>query len=185
MITLQHGTEETALHAFQYVDLLFHNDGAVRKEAREHLVRIGKPAIPYMLSLLSHPHDHVRWEACKVLEKIRDPNTADALVGMLLDDDMDVRWVAADALVELEHHAVIPLLERIESHFESVIFRESAHHVLHELHAHGFVDEYGAEVLDALKVHELPTKAAFAAIKALDHYRTGKESYVRARHAHR
>lgn len=181
MITLQQSTEENASPVVRYIELLFHNDGAVRKAARECLVHLGKPAIPYILSLLSHPHDHVRWEACKVLEKIRDPGTTNVLVEMLLDDNMDVRWVAADALIELEHHAIVPLLECLERHFESVIFREAAHHVIHELHVHGYVDEHAAEVLDALKVHELPTKAAFAAIKALDYYRTVKASVFRVR----
>ncbi len=179
VITLQQNTEVNASSVFRYVELLFHNDGAVRKEARGHLVRIGRPAIPYMLSLLSHPHDHVRWEACKVLEKIRDPKTANALVGMLLDDDMDVRWVAADALIELEHHAIVPLLELLEEYFESVTVREAAHHILHSLKHMKLLDEKTEAVMDTLNNFEMPTRAAFAATAALDSLRGKKKNSKR------
>lgn len=146
-------------------------DGAERKHAREALGKIGKPTVPYITSLLNHPDEHVRWEACKTLERIRDPRTAKALAEMLLDDDMDVRWVAADALIELEHHAIEPVLEMIEFHFDSVILREGVHHVLHSLKEMRLLDEQTEGVLRALKVNELPSKAAFAAIQVLDHIR--------------
>ncbi|MCK9410472.1 MAG: HEAT repeat domain-containing protein, partial [Bacteroidetes bacterium] len=155
-------------------------DGVLRLKARELLVKIGKPAVPYILPLLSHANELVRWEACKTLERIRDPKTAAELANMLLDDDMDVRWVAADALIELEHHAVVPLLGLIEENFESAVFREAAHHVLHSLHELRLLNEEEHEVLKALKVNELPSKAAFIASTALDHLRTA----VPVKHRH-
>jgi len=147
-------------------------DGAARQWAREQLVRIGKPAVPRLLPLLSHPDDLIRWEACKTLEKIRDPHAAAALANALLDDNMDVRWVAADALIELEHRAIIPVLEIIERHYDSVLLREAAHHVLTNLKRAGFLDEELEMVAEALTVNELPSKAAFAAIRVLDDRRT-------------
>lgn len=150
----------------------FHShDGAERQRSREALVKIGKAAVPALMELLRHPNGMIRWEACKTLEKIRDYRAAHALAQALLDENMDVRWVAADALIELEHRALIPVLEAIERHYDSVLLREAAHHVLSTLKQAGFVVEQTERVLEALTVSELPSKAAFAAIKALDELR--------------
>lgn len=154
------------------IERLHSIDGAERKKARETLGKIGKPVVTYIKESLAHPDRHIRWEACKILERVREPETAHVLTTMLMDDDMDVRWVAADALIELEHHAVEPLLEMIEEHFDSAVFREAAHHVLHSMKEKNQLDEKITEVLVALKMNELPSKAAFAAIQALDHLRS-------------
>lgn len=147
-------------------------NGADRKKARETLGRMGKSASPFLSELLHHPNERVRWEACKTLERIRDPRTAPDLSEALMDDDMDVRWVAADALIELEHHAIMPVLEMIRVHFNSVVLREAAHHVLHSLKASCLLDDKVEMVLQALHVSEMPSKAAFAAIHALDHLKS-------------
>ncbi len=154
---------------------LYSDDGATRKQAREILVKIGKSVVPKLIPLVSHPEEHVRWEACKTLEKIRDPRAAKALAAALLDDDMDVRWVAADAIIELEREAIEPVLEMIEEHFDSVLLREAAHHVLYSLMQAKLLDEKSEVVMHALTNFELPTKAAFAAIIALDYLRSGRE----------
>ncbi|MDP1675907.1 MAG: HEAT repeat domain-containing protein [Bacteroidota bacterium] len=151
--------------------LLQSEDGVERTKARKALVRIGKPAVPYILALLGHSSNHVRWEACKALERIRDPKAASLLARKLMDDDMDVRWVAADALIELEYDAIIPVLEMIEEQFDSSTLRESAHHVLHSLKELQMLDKRAEEVLDALKVNELPSKAAFIASSVLEYFR--------------
>jgi HEAT repeat protein len=156
------------------IDHLRSNDGVLRMKAREMLVKIGKPGVPYILPLLSHAEGHVRWEACKTLEHIRDPKTAGSIAPLLMDENMDVRWVAADALIELEHHAVIPLLELIEANFDSPMLREAAHHVLHQLKDLRLLDEMVEEVLNALKVTELPSKAAFTASAVLEHLRSAQ-----------
>jgi HEAT repeat protein len=150
------------------------NDGVERTKAREALVKIGKPAAPYIMVLLSHPDEHIRWEACKALERIRDPKTALLLARRLMDDNMDVRWVAADALIELEQHAIVPVLEIIEEQFDSPMLREAAHHVLHSLKELHLLDQNTKKVLDALKNTELPSKAAFTANRALDYFRSHK-----------
>ncbi len=156
------------------MSLLQSNNGVERTRAREALIKIGKPAAPYIMVLLSHPDVHVRWEACKALERIRDPKAAHLLARRLMDDNMDVRWVAADALIELEQHAIVPVLEMIEEQFDSPMLREAAHHVLHSLKELHLLDKRTEEVLDALKVTELPSKAAFTADRALDYFRSHK-----------
>ena len=158
----------------RYISLLQSNDGSERTKAREALIKIGKPVAPYIMALLTHPLNHIRWEACKTLERIREPKTAPLLAKRLMDDDMDVRWVAADALIELERYAIVPLLELIEEQFDSPVLREAAHHVLHSLKEFHLLDKKSEEVLDALKVTELPSKAAFTADRALDYFRSHK-----------
>lgn len=156
------------------IEQLQSDDGAVRMRARETLVKMGKPAVCYIIPLLNQRDKHLRWEACKTLEHIRDPKAARDIAPLLMDEDMDVRWVAADALIELEHHAVEAVLEQIEENFDSPILRESAHHVLHQLKQLRLLNEMEEEVLNALKVSELPSKAAFAANKVLEHLRTAR-----------
>jgi HEAT repeat protein len=156
------------------IEQLQSDDGVLRMKARDTLVKIGKPAACYIIPLLNHRDKHLRWEACKTLGHIRDPKTARDIALLLTDEDMDVRWVAADALIELEHHAVEAVLEQIEENFDSPMLRESAHHVLHQLKQLRMLNEMEEEVLNALKVTELPSKAAFAANKVLDHLRTAQ-----------
>ena len=166
------GEQSTPLCIEVLVAQLQSLDGSVRIKARDTLIHIGKQASPAIIQLLAHQNEFVRWEACKTLEHLRDPETARSLAQMLLDENMDVRWVAADALIELEQHAVVPVLEIIEEHFESAIVREAAHHVLHSLKEQQLADEITDQVLEALKMSELPSKAAFIAEHALDYYRT-------------
>lgn len=156
------------------IEQLQSEDGAVRMKARDTLVKIGKQAAFYIVPLLNHSDKHLRWEACKTLEHIRDPKTARDIARLLTDEDMDVRWVAADALIELEHHAVEAVLEQIEENFDSPMLRESAHHVLHQLKQLRLLDVMEEEVLNALKISELPSKAAFAANKVLEHLRSAR-----------
>ncbi|MFA5834532.1 MAG: HEAT repeat domain-containing protein [Bacteroidota bacterium] len=173
-VTICSGENYTPLCIELLISRLQSSIGVERMKARTALVRIGKPAVPYITTLLSHKNDLVRWEACKSLEQIRDPETARALAPMMLDEDMDVRWVAADALIELEQHAIIPVLEIIEEHFDSVILREAAHHVLHTLKEGNLLDNKTEEVLQALTINGLSSNAAFMANNVLDHLRAQK-----------
>ena len=171
-------------------------DGAERKHARQMLEKIGKSAVPAIMQLLSHRREHVRWEACKTLESIRDRKAEYALVHALLDDDMDVRWVAADAIITLEehafnlkqsaieseHHAIIPLLEIIGEHFDSVFIREAAHHILHTLKRKNILDKNVEEVLIALEDLGSPWKVAFAASIALDYLRSKEKNKEELKH---
>ena len=171
-ITISSGDEVIPLCIELLIARLRSNDGAERTHAREALVKIGRSAVPFITPLLSHNEDHVRWEACKTLQHIRDPKTAPLLASLLMDDDMDVRWVAAEALIELEHHSIVPLLEIVRKHFDSVMLRDAAHHVLHSLKENELLDDQTVEMLHALKMYELPSKAAFVANKVLEHIRS-------------
>jgi HEAT repeat protein len=109
------------------------NDGAVRREARQALVFIGKPAVDLLIPLLEDPDDDVRWEVAKALAEIADPRAASDLVGLLMDHNFGVRWLAAEALIPIGRDALKPLLEKLTEHSESSWLRSGILHVLHNL----------------------------------------------------
>lgn len=88
-------------------------DGEVRQRARQSLVAIGKPAVPLLIEALSNHDAQVRWEAVKTIGEIRAPIAAAALVETLEDEEFDVRWLAAEALIALGREAVVPLLKAL------------------------------------------------------------------------
>jgi HEAT repeat protein len=109
------------------------NDGTVRREARQALVFIGKPAVDLLIPLLKDSDDDVRWEVVKALAEIADPRAASDLVGLLMDHNFGVRWLAVEALIPMGGDALKPLLEKLTEHPESSWLRRGALHVLHNL----------------------------------------------------
>ncbi len=125
-------------------------DGLKRARARMELVQVGKPGVPALIAALSDPEEHIRWEAAKALQEIRDPQAATALVKALSDKCLDVRWAAAEALYPLEVHAIVPLLEDLLEHYELVSFRGLAHYVFRNLEKKGLLEEPVLKVFHAL-----------------------------------
>jgi hypothetical protein len=109
------------------------NDGAERQKARWALIEIGSKAIPYLVNCLSSRQLSVRWEAAMALRDLPCPETADALVLALMDETSGVRWLAGEALIACGLPILLPLLHRMQKHFDSVWMLEGAHHVLHGL----------------------------------------------------
>jgi HEAT repeat protein len=112
---------------------LHSNDGAVRLEARRTLVYIGQPAVDFLIPLLKDPDDDVRLETAKALAEIADPRAASDLVGLLMDHNFGVRWVAAEALISIGRDALKPVLENLTEHPESSWLQSGALHVFHNL----------------------------------------------------
>ena len=52
------------------MEMLGHEDGQKRKNAREKLVAIGEDALKHIKDFLSHPKHIYRWEAMKVIKDI-------------------------------------------------------------------------------------------------------------------
>jgi HEAT repeat protein len=143
-------------------------DPAHRIRARSALVKIGKPAVPLLINLLSDPVDHVRWEACKALGLIPDPSSAPALVNALRDKSVEIQWLAAEALIAIGGRSVVPLLESLEENFESPSLRQGAHHVLHALEREQVLNKDTIAVVDSLRSLEPPIETGVAARNALD-----------------
>jgi HEAT repeat protein len=128
-----------------------------------------------LLAALQSPKRHARWEAAKALGEIADPGAAAALVGRLEDDESAVRWLAATALINLGRDALVPLLQGLETHSDSLWFREGAHHVLHSLVREGVADEV-RPILEALENLEPRVEAPIAAYHVLQDLREGGET---------
>jgi hypothetical protein len=150
-------------------------DGVERHAAREQLEEIGRPAVPFLLRALQSPNEHARWEAAKALGEIADPGAAPALVNSLEDEMPAVRWLAATALINLGREALVPLLQGLENHFDSIWFRDGAHHVLRSLIRDGLADD-ALPVLEALENLEPCIEAPMAAYHVLQDLREKRET---------
>ena len=132
-------------------------DDFIRVEARKALVAMGSQAIPFLAEALKDPDLLRRWEAAKALGEICDPKASPALVMALEDEQFDVRWLAARGLIELNVKALRPLFQALMERADSVMLRQGAHHVLHDL-AKGELRVYLAPVLIALESMEPRTQ---------------------------
>jgi HEAT repeat protein len=148
------------------LDKLTIRDGIQRQDARQQLVDMGKPAVPYLIKALRSPNERVRWEAAKALGQIRDPIAAPALVQTLEDDESAVRWLAAKGLIALGRAGLGSLLEALEGHSDSLWMREGAHHVLHTLIREGMADD-AIPVMEALEDIEPSIEVPIAAYNVL------------------
>jgi HEAT repeat protein len=156
------------IHSFEdLISELRSKDGARRMQARQTLVTMGRPSVPFLTELLLDKNEIVRWEACKALRRIKDPSTAHALARALDDDSLAVQWLAAEALIMLKTAAVIPLLEILEIKFESPFVRQGAHHVLHAFERDGLLNDETIAVIDSLRSLGPNVMVALAAQKAL------------------
>ena len=155
-----------------------HKDKA-REGARHTLVAMGKAAVSSLIEALTNKNTLMRWEAAKALGEIGDPETAPVLVKALEDEEFDVRWLAAEGLIKMNIKALKPLLEALEHRGDSVLLREGAHHVFHDL-AKGGLRKFLVPVLAALEAlepggevfrvarHEMEVEVPWAAGRALE-----------------
>ncbi len=171
------GVKEPSMEAL--INTLSTLKDKAREGARHTLVAMGKPAVPSLIKALKNKKALIRWEAAKALGEIGDPETAPVLVEALEDDDFDVRWLAAEGLIKMNIKGLKPLLEALELHGDSVLLREGAHHVFHDL-AKGELRKYLVPVLASLEAlepgeevpwvarHEMAVEVPVAARQALE-----------------
>ncbi|MBN2100230.1 MAG: HEAT repeat domain-containing protein [Dehalococcoidia bacterium] len=132
------------------------------RRARKALVEMGEGSVPYLVDALNHRKGWVRWEAAKALRQIPGPVATDALVTALGDNNFDVRWLAAEGLIDRGREGLAPLMKALIEGSDSVVLREGAHHVLFDL-SHGNLRQMVLPVLQALEdvepSVEVPLKA--------------------------
>lgn len=141
-------------------------DGQVRVRARSALVAIGSPAVEPLVKALANKREWCRWEAAKALSQIANPMAAQALINALEDKMFDVRWLAAEGLISIGRESIIPLLLKTMEHPDSLVLREGAHHVLHDMYK-GDLTEILRPVIRALEGLEPSVEVPVAADKAL------------------
>jgi HEAT repeat protein len=132
----------TGMNLDSLMDMLAGKDGATRLKARKSLVALGTPAVsPLIQALQKSRSDHLRWEAAKALGAISDTRAIPPLVKALEDHDLDVAWVAAEALRKFKTAAWPPLLRAlVKRGSDSASLRQGAHHVLRNQKERGFND---------------------------------------------
>ena len=146
-----------------------------RIKARYELVKMGKPAIEYLIGLQYLHTEHVRWEAIKTLSQIADPDSIPILINALENDRFDVRWLAAEGLIDIGKESIKPLLEALEHQQNSKFMREGVHHVLKVLKSKNlFKDDYqiikmiedsNSHSLLALTAHKILSKDNLTAVQ--------------------
>lgn len=119
------------------------NNSVERIKSRHELVKIGKPAIEFLIGLQYSDVQHIRWEAIKTLSQIADPDCIPILINALENEMHDVRWLAAEGLIDIGKESVIPLFETLEIRQDSKFVREGVHHILKALESKNlFVDDF-------------------------------------------
>lgn len=104
-----------------------------RRQARETLVQMGSVTVAPLMEALVNPNYHMRWEAVHALGEIGDPVAAPVLVKCLEDERLEVRWRAAEDLIVFKEAGLVPLLQALSDHPDSIRLREGARHVLRVL----------------------------------------------------
>lgn len=117
----------------ELLEALAGDNGTARKRARETLVLVGEPAVEPLRALLESPQKRLRWEATKTLAAMIDPPSVDEFVRSLDDGQSDVRWLAADGLINLGPRSVGPVLESLLDRPLSTGRREMSRRVLRQL----------------------------------------------------
>jgi HEAT repeat protein len=146
---------------------LAEKDGKEREKARHALVAVGSDATAALVESLASSDKQVRWEAAKALSAMSDPAAAEALVKALEDKVFDVRWLAAEGLINLGREGLVPLLQALIERSDSPWLRIGAHHVLHDL-AVGDLKELLQPIVDSLEGIQSAVESPIRAQAALD-----------------
>ena len=120
------------------------------------------------------------------LREIGDRRAIRGLVEALGDSSFEVRWVAAEALIDLGRAAVPAVLHALLHHADSTWFRNGSHHVLShfaglDLHSAYHVEHHPAwvdydlrevlrPVMQALDDSGVASRAPVAAMRAMEHF---------------
>jgi HEAT repeat protein len=147
---------------------LHDKDGLVRRHARRALVEEGEAAVPALINELNAPTDYTRWEAAKALCEIQAPEAVPALVKRLDDENFSIRWLAAEALASLGEVSLVPLLQALEQHSDSIWLRRGAHHVFRALAKEHGLGSLLDQVIKALDGMEPMLEAPIAAERVLE-----------------
>lgn len=161
-------------------------DGVTRERARQALASMGNKAVEPLLAVLTHKKSSVRYEAAMCLREIGDRRAIRGLVEALGDSSFEVRWVAAEALIDLGRAAVPAVLHALLHHADSTWFRNGSHHVLShfaglDLHSAYHVEHHPAwvdydlrevlrPVMQALDDSGVASRAPVAAMRAMEHF---------------
>jgi hypothetical protein len=161
-------------------------DGVTRERARRALVSLGGQAVEPLLEALKHRKSRVRFEAAMCLRDIADRRAIDGLVEALADRTFEVRWVSAEALINVGRPVVPVVLHALMEHADSTWLRDGCRHVLshfagldlraayHLEHHPAWVDfdlrDVLAPVVQTLEQPGAASRAPVVAVRALEFF---------------
>ena len=152
----------------QLVNDLGDRDRVVRVRARKQLICIGKPATAFLLKALQNPKDLMRWEAAKIFSELRDLCAVPLLVAALEDENIEVQWLSAEALISQGPEVIPPLLKALMDEPDSLLLRKGSHHVLRELARQRLLPKAASGVLPAIEGLDAQGSCSVAAERALE-----------------
>jgi HEAT repeat protein len=107
--------------------------GVERERGRAALVALGGPAVGPLLQAFASADERGRLEICKALTEIADPAAIHLLIQCLEDHHQDLRWIAAEGLLNIGGPAVEPLLVALIDRASAHTILDGAGHVLRGL----------------------------------------------------
>jgi HEAT repeat protein len=96
-------------------------------------VALGEATVPDLLDAFESGDERGRLEICKALTEIAHPSAASMLLRRLEDDHQDLRWIAAEGLLNIGGPVVEPLLLALIDRASAHTILEGAVHVLRGL----------------------------------------------------
>lgn len=167
----------------QHIQALIHQlhnaDKITRTHARQELVEIGEPTVAALIEALNSHDTFTRWEASKALGQIANPASMQALIARLSDNEFAIRWLAAEALMNMDLTGVIAVLHALVNESpEDVWLREGAHHILRALRG-AWYGEFLDPVIKALEQHDAAITVLTKAYKALEYIETSESERMK------
>jgi HEAT repeat protein len=161
-------------------------DGVTRERARRSLAVLGPSALEPLLQALKHKKSRVRFESAMCLRDIGDRRAIDGLVEALGDRTFEVRWVAAEGLINIGRPVISVVLHALMAHADSTWLRDGCRHVLshfagldlraayHVEHHPAWVDfdlrDVLSPVTQALEQPGAASRAPVVAVRALEFF---------------
>ena len=147
---------------------------------------LGPTAIEPLLQALKHRKSRVRFEAAMCLRDIGDRRAIDGLVEALADRTFEVRWVAAEGLINIGRPVIPVVLRALMERADSTWLRDGCRHVLshfagldlraayHVEHHPAWVDfdlrDVLSPVTQALEQPGAASRAPVVAVRALEFF---------------
>jgi nucleotide-binding universal stress UspA family protein len=132
------------------VDFIEHGNPARVEAALSLAPELGPDAIPQLADVAADTTAERRWGAYHAIRKIGGPAAIDPLVEGLQCDDLSVRWIASDGLIEIGHPAIPALLRALATANPTPIFHRAALRVLRRAELSGHEDSL-QRLLDSLE----------------------------------
>ncbi len=136
-------------------------------EIRVNLIRIGEPAVPYLIEAFETRELDEKIQAAKSLAAIGDKQALSLLIESLRNNDFEIRYAAIQGLPSAGEKAIMPLMRKLIEYGNELTFRLGAHVVLHQIASIGFAKML-KPVLEALEGPEPELSTPLAARKVLE-----------------